>query len=246
MYPYFLFAAFLQGPSLPAQIPLFDDCSGTGRVVATLRVTDPVRVRSSLAGESQTCYAVNARVDGQDVSGYVLGKALPAIVEFERERIEALRPKPAPVAATVAAAEPAPRLRRFPEFSGLDLVKNRTFTSSTLNGKLILVCFWSPSKPESEREVLVVSRIAGNFAGQGVQAVGISLDRQAAEIKDTLEDANAKFPNIADENGLADREGISFESLPYTYILNQRHEILASGLHGSNLESTVQKLMKEQ
>ncbi len=242
MYPYFLAAAFLQGPSVPSTIPLVEDCSGAGRVVASLRLTDQVQVRSSMAGESQTCYAVTTRVDGRYVAGYVLGAALPAIVAFESKRAEATKPNPEPAPAPVQAT--APVLRTFRNFSGLDVVKNRPFELNSLKGKVILVCFWSPRFPESERELIAISRLVSQFSGQGLQAVGVSLDLQRLELLDSLDDSSAKFPNVPDTTGLADRESVSVEALPYTFILNQQHEIVASGLHGANLETTVRNLLR--
>lgn len=244
MYPYFLLAAFLQGVSLAPRIPLLEDCSSAGRVVASLRLTDHLQVRSSRAGESQICYAVTARIGGRDVAGYVLGQALPAIVEFESKRKEASKPDPPPMSAPAPAA--ASRLRTFRNFSGLDVIKNRPFELSGLNGKIILICFWSPRFPESERELIAVSRLVSQFGGHGLQAVGVSLDIQRLELLDSLDDSGARFPNVPDTNGLADREGVSVQALPYTFILNQRHEVVASGLHGTTLETTVQNLLRER
>ena len=246
MYPYFLLAAFLQGVSLAPQVPLLEDCSVAGRVVASLRPTDNVQVRSSRAGESQTCYAVTARIDGRDTAGYVLGQALPAIVEFESQRKEAAKPDPPPATAPAPAPAAASRLRTFRNFSGLDVIKNQPFELSSLDGNIILVCFWSPRFPESERELIAVSRLVSQLGGRGLQAVGVSLDIQRLELLDSLDDSGARFPNVPDTNGLADREGVSVQALPYTFILNRRHEIVASGLHGAALETTVQNLLREQ
>jgi hypothetical protein len=49
---------------------------------------------------------------------------------------------------------------------------------------------------------------------------------------------------IPNDYNLGSRYGVSYEALPKTYILNDRHEILAAGLHGKELESTVRRLMK--
>lgn len=252
MFTYFLFTALFQEPASPARIPLLDDCSSDSRVLATLSLSDAVRVGSSRAGEALTCYSVSARVGGQDVTGYVLGDALLAVKEYERQRL--LVPAPAPstpvtqtAAATVAApsAKPVQHFRKFGGFSGTD-VRNRPVSLGGLQGKLILVCFWSPTHQESSRELIIVSRLYGQLHKQGLDAVGISLDLSRDEILSSMDDFGVTFPNIADKSGLAAREGIDMSALPVTFILNQQHEVVASGLHKSNLESTVLRLMKEQ
>lgn len=254
MFPYLLFTALLQEPASPARVPLLDDCSSDSRVLATLSLSDAVRVSSSRAGDAQTCYSVSARVGGQDVAGYVLGDTLPAVKEFDRQRKEIPAPAPAPstpVTQAVAAAVPAPsakpvqHYRKFGNFSGTD-VRSRPVSLGGMQGKLILVCFWSPNNQESSRELIIVSRLYGQLHRLGLDAVGISLDLSREEILDSLTDFAVTFPNIADKSGLAAREGIDLSALPVTFILNQQHEVVASGLHKSNLESTVVKLMKEQ
>jgi AhpC/TSA family len=280
VFPYLLFVALFQEPASPARIPLLDDCSGDSRVLATLSLSDVVQVRSSRSGEAQTCYTVSARVGGQDVAGYVLGDALPAVKEFERLRAAVpppLPPPPPPVAATpvgatsvgatsvgatsvgatsvgaapVAAAVPilpvkaVQHYRKFGNFSATD-VRNRSVSLGGLQGKLILVCFWSPNNQESSRELILVSGLYSRLHRQGLDAVGISLDLNRDEILDSISEFSVAFPNIADRYGLAGREGIDSSTLPVTFILNQQHEVVASGLHKSNLQSTVLRLMKEQ
>jgi hypothetical protein len=260
VFPYLLFVALFQEPASPARIPLLDDCSGDSRVLATLSLSDVVQVRSSRSGEAQTCYTVSARVGGQDVAGYVLGDALPAVKEFERLRAAVpppLPPPPPPVAATpigatpVAAAVPilpvkaVQHYRKFGNFSATD-VRNRSVSLGGLQGKLILVCFWSPNNQESSRELILVSGLYSRLHRQGLDAIGISLDLNRDEILDSISEFSVAFPNIADRYGLAGREGIDSSTLPVTFILNQQHEVVASGLHKSNLQSTVLRLMKEQ
>ncbi len=263
--PYLLFVALFQEPASPARILLLDDCSGDSRVLAMLSLSDAVQVRSSRSGEAQTCYTVSARVGGQDVAGYVLGDALPAVKEFERLRTAVPPPPPVsatsvsatsvgatPVSATpVAGAVPilpvkaVQHYRKFGNFSATD-VRNRPVSLGGQQGKLILVCFWSPHNQESSRELIVVSKLYGQLHRQGLDAVGISLDLNRAEILDSMSEFGVTFPNIADTYGLAGREGIDASTLPVTFLLNQQHEVVASGLHKSNLESTVLRLMKEQ
>ena len=205
-------------------------------------------MRSSIAGGAKTCYAVTAVVDGKPVNGYVLGNALPAVVDFERARqaaeraseraAEQARQVPAPV-----AQPEKPRLPVFRDFSARDM-KGKPVSLSGLSGKLILVCFWTPRNDDSQRELILVSQLFGQFRRQGLDAVGISLSSNTEMINGSLEDFGVAFPNIPGDYGLAERYGVAFETLPRTYVLNEKHEILATGIHGKELERAIQSLVK--
>jgi hypothetical protein len=256
VYPYFLFATLLQQSVAPqpAGIPLVEDCSANSRVIAMLDTSAKVEVRFSMAGETQTCYTVTATMGAQRVDGHITGTSLAAIKEFERQRAEAAPtlPAPPPPAPTVAAAgrapapaKPMPRLPAFANFSGVD-VNRRPLNFASLTGKLILVCFWSPDIRESQRELIAVTGLYSRYHRQGLEAVGISLGLQRSAVLEAMDDFGTTFPVLVDSLGLADHAGVSVDSLPRTFVLNGQHGIIASGLHGRQLETTVQKLMTEQ
>jgi hypothetical protein len=256
VYPYLWFIAFFQAPVQPG-VPLIDDCSAPSHVIATLAAGDPVQVRFSLAQAPQTCYAVTAEVEGKPVKGYVLGPGLKAIADFESGRPipvapVAAVPTPAVAAAPLVAPVPAPKNPPAPtqpagpvfaDFSGRDL-KGKPVALSAVKGKVILVCFWSPHNTDSLYEASLVTSLVGQLRKQGVNAVavGLSADRELME-----EAAEAiMVPSVFNGYDIAASRGVTFESLPRTYILNERHEILASGLHGKQLENRVRSLASGQ
>jgi hypothetical protein len=204
-----------------------------------------VRVRASVAGEVQTCYGVTAVIDGRTVKGYVLDKTFPAVLDFERQRSAAspVGDAPPPVkAADPVIQPPRPRLPVFADFSARDL-KGNPISLSGMKGKVILVCFWAPQNGPSTRELIQDYRLFDQFRRQGLDAVAISLSSNREEINDVLEEGIG-LRTIPNDYELGSRYGVSYEALPKTYILNDRHEILAAGLHGKELESTVRRLMK--
>jgi len=246
VYPYLLFLAFLQAPA-PQAVPLLEDCSEPQHALATIKPGDSVRVRTSRAGDAQTCYGVTAVIDGKPIKGYVLGNALPAVAEFERQRSAASPVGDAPPPAKAAdpvSQPPRPRLPVFGDFSARD-IKGKPISLSGMKGKVILVCFWAPQSGPSTLELIQDYRLFNQFRKQGLDAVAISLSSNREEIKDVLEDG-VGLRTIPNDYDLAGRYGVSYETLPKTFILNDRLEILASGLHGKELETTVQKLMKGQ
>jgi peroxiredoxin len=244
VYPYVLFVAFFQAPAAHS-VPLLENCSEPQHVLAILRPGDNVRVRASVAGEAQTCYGVSAVIDGRPVKGYILDKTFPAVADFERQR-SAASPvgdaPPTPQAAAPVIQPPRPRLPVFADFSATDL-KGKPVSLSGLKGRVILVCFWAPQNGPSTRELIQDYRLYDQFRRQGLDAVAISLSSNREDMNDVLEEGIA-LRTIANDYELGARYGVSYEALPKTYILNDRHEILAAGLHGKELESTVRRLMK--
>jgi len=244
VYPYLLFLAFLQAPA-PQGTLWLENCSEPQHVLATLKPGDNVRVRASVAGEVQTCYGVTAVIDGRPIKGYIVDKSFPAVADFERQRSAAAPVGDAPPPAKAAAAvipPPRPRLPVFADFSARDL-KGNPVSLNGMKGKVILVCFWAPQNDSSTRELIQDYRLYDQFRRQGLDAVAISLSSNREMINDVLEDGIA-LRTISNDYDLGSRYGVSYEALPKTYILNDRHEILAAGIHGKELESTVRRLMK--
>ncbi len=228
-------------------MPLRDECSASAKILTQLEVGAPALVRFSMAGDEKTCYSITTIVDGKPVNGYVEGNDLAAVAEFERQRALAVRtnvsPAPPPSEpGTLASAEEAPHYPPFKDFSERDMTGNSVNVHS-LKGKINLVCFWSPSNSASSRELLVVSRLYGQFKAKGVDVLAISLSGDRTQLKDTLDDFHLGFRNVPNGYDLAPRYNIAYSALPVTYVLNENFEVIASGLHNKALEELVKKLM---
>jgi hypothetical protein len=254
VYPYAAYLALLQALALQAGIPLIDDCSESARVLTDLAANASVDVRSSIAGAKKVCYAVTAVVDGKTIRGYVLGNDLDAVAEFERQRAAAAasivnidpavpsRPKTPDAATTPVAPVEKPHFPPFPDFSATDM-NGRPVSAHSLKGKVNLVCFWSPRHQSASRELLVVSRLYGQFKNQGVDALAVSLSGDRGVLKDALDDFHLSFRNVANGYAIAPRYNLDYESLPRTYVLNDRFEVITSALHGKALEDLVKNLV---
>jgi hypothetical protein len=248
VYPYIVFLAFFQAPQPPG-VPLVESCFDPSRVIATVGTSDPVQVRSSMAGGENTCYHVTAVINGKPVDGYVLGASLKAVAEFEKERARPIAAPPAPATVIPAAAAattgippavaPQQLLPVFGNFSGRSL-NGKPVSLSGTTGKLILVCFWSPQNTPSLREAILVTRLVGRFRQQGVNAVTVSLSGNRELMGESLDAVTV--PTVFNGSEIGRSYGVSYDSLPRTYILNDRHEILASGLRGKELENRVRSL----
>lgn len=239
MYTYLAILALLQAPVLlRAGVPLTEDCSSSSKVLADLPANAPVQVRGSITGDEATCYSVTAVLNGKPVKGYVQGNGLLAVAEFERRRAAVAAASDRPPAAAPAA--PArPHYPPFKDFSALDM-KGRRVSAHSLKGKVNLVCFWSPSNQQSMHEVLAVARLYGQFKQQGVDVLAVSLSDRP-ELADALEDFQLVFPNVPNGYDIAERHNVN--DIPFTYVLNENYEVVASGLHNKALEELVKKLV---
>lgn len=254
MYPYIAFLTLLQAPTQPGGVPLTEDCSEYAVVIANLAPNAQVEVRSSVAGYTKTCYAVTAMVDGKPVKGYVQGNGLTAVAEYERDRAAVAAaqidvppaPDPAPTAAAPVAKAPVEKTHYppFANFSALDM-KGRPVSVHGMKGKVNLVCFWSPTNKPSFVELLAVARLQGQFKQQGVEALFVSLSGDLAVTRDMIDDLPT-IRVVPRGRDIAARYNIDFDGIPRTYVLNDEFGIVASGLHGKNLEDLVKKLTAEK
>jgi AhpC/TSA family len=253
VYPYVAFLALLQAPVPRAGVPLIDDCSDYATVLATLAPSAPVEVRSAVAGNAKTCYAVTAQVEGKPVRGYVQGNDLIAVADFERQRAAVaasmVTAAPAETAPTAAAAV-APKVEKphyppFANFSALDM-KGKAVSVRGMKGKVNLVCFWAAGNKSSIQELVAVSHLYGQFLKQGVDVLAVNLSGDSPQFRDTVDDFHSGFRIIPNGRDIAARYNIDYEDLPRTYVLNENFEVVASGLHGKALEDLVKKMVAER
>lgn len=248
-----LVLAFLQ--TAWAAEPLRSGCSPDNEQLATVGPSDQVKVLSAEAGWDSPCYKVIVTLSGQNLSGYVLGNALPAIREFQRQREQ----------ASVAASEAAARLAfaqataknsaepepgkpkdplistKFEDFSGRDL-KGKPVSLSGLNGRVTVVTFWSPKSVSSQNDLMRVMPLYNRLHKSGLAAVGISMDPNGSHIGTALDDRSPTWPQIPDRSGLAAQYNVDARS-GKTFVLDASHRVVAAGPMGPDIEKAVRQLL---
>jgi len=220
---------------------LLTDCSGSrseaAEVAATIHASDRVGVRYSLGGNTQTCYAVSARVNGQTVEGYLLGDAHPDIVAFEREarsRIPAIPepPKPDPAAALEAKdgkdgkdQTRAPDLTK--SFAGLSGISpgGRRVSLDSISAPTVVLYFWSANNSKSVREVDGMEGVYNQYHGKGVGLVGV-VSGDVASVRKAIRDEEVLWPQILDNGDIAARYPASKETR--YYILDRQRNTVAA------------------
>ena len=242
--------AYFQGPG--SGTSLLSGCTETASVLAILQRDAALEVSSSRTSGDDTCYAVSTIVNGAKVKGYVLGAEMTAIREYESRRRPVPTPAPSLPAAVVAPPAPPinPPLKQpsgppFADFVATDM-KRRTFNIHGFQSKVTLICFWDPYNKESQRELLLVSRIGGQLKQKGVENVSVVLSGEREKIEDILEDFHTIMPTVPNGSSLAARYGVTAGGLPRTFVLNERHEVVASNLHGKELEDMIRTLVQSK
>ncbi len=253
---------FLQVASLHAATgePLRSGCGSDDDQLATVVSGDRINVLLAVAGWDQPCYKITVMRPGENLTGYVLGNALPAIREFERQRR----------GASVAAAEAAARLAleqaaaakaaaqkatgnepdkpkdplvstQFADFSGRDS-NGKPVNLSAFKGRATLVTFWSPTGGHAEQQVLSSMRLYDEFHRSGLAAVGISMDPNPNRIKSSLDDVSPNWPQVPDRDGLAAHYNIDPRA-GKVLVLDASHRIVAAGPMGPDIEKAVRQLL---
>jgi hypothetical protein len=253
-----LLFAFLQAASslqaAPAGEPLRSGCSLDNGQIGTVNPSDRVKVLFSVAGWDAPCYKITVSNPGGDLTGYVLGSALPAISEFQRQREKAsiaeaesqARLALEQAAAPKTAAEPEkpkdPSVStQFKDFSGRDS-HGRAFSLSGLRGRVTLVTFWSPTSPQSQTDLIRVTPLYNQFGKKGLAAVGISMDPRGNRIDDVLGDQAPRWPQVPDQGGLAAQYHVDPRA-GKTFVLDASLRVVAAGPMGPEIEKAVRQLL---
>jgi len=225
-------------------------CAPDASEAAQVTPADEVHVASAITAGQETCYEVTLVRGGRRVTGFMLGERLPAIRAFvidreqaavisfaaqdEQNRLQARHAKSAP------ATKPE-ESRIFDNFAAHD-VNGQAVNLSGLGGRVTLVTFWSPRSPRSLRQLVALVPVFNQYRRDGLRALGISADSNAAHVLQALDDLTLGWPQVPDGQGLSAKYGADPRA-GTTLVLDNDHRIVATGLAGSELEKKVRQLL---
>jgi peroxiredoxin len=206
---------------------------------ATAAETTPAATADSMGGNSDTCYAVSATVNGKTVEGYLLGTSHPDVAAFEREarsHVPEIPPPPPPPPPPPAPAAPSPKAGETAEkaaepegptsFAGLSGVSpsGRRVSLGGIGSPIVVLYFWSATNRKSIREVEGMEGIYNTYQKKGVTVVGVVSGGMAAARR-VVRDEEVLWPQILDNGDLAARYGVNKDAR--YFILDRRRDVVA-------------------
>ena len=148
--------------------------------------------------------------------------------------------EPAKKAALVEGA-------KFPDFAEKD-VAGKPLSIANYKGKVVLLDFWATWCGPCVRELPNVIKIYETYHQQGLEIIGISLDKDQQKLLSFAKEKNMTWPQYFDglvwQNKLAVKYGV--ESIPATYLLDGQGTIIGKDLRGEELEQAVAKALAKK
>lgn len=136
----------------------------------------------------------------------------------------------------------------FPDFSVTDL-NGKPLSLSQFKGKVVLVDFWATWCPPCVAEMPRIIATYQKYHDKGFEVIGISLDRDKAELLKYIEKNKIAWPQHFDGGkapgeSLAEKYGA--EAIPTTFLIGADGKIIAAttGPMGGALEEHLAKLLK--
>ena len=93
------------------------------------------------------------------------------------------------------------------------------------------------------REMPNLVAIYDNYHGQGLGIIGISLDSNADDWQQAVQQQHMTWPQFSELKGWESTVVSTFDvnAIPHTIVVNSQGEILATGLRGEELANVVAK-----
>jgi peroxiredoxin len=130
----------------------------------------------------------------------------------------------------------------FPEFSVKDL-EGKPLGLTAMKGKVVLIDFWATWCGPCVAELPHVLKAYEKHHAQGFEIIGISLDKEKAQLTSFLTREKMTWPQHLDgedpNTSLAAKYGI--EGIPATFLLDREGKIIEKNLRGEALEAAVAK-----
>jgi cytochrome c biogenesis protein CcmG, thiol:disulfide interchange protein DsbE len=148
------------------------------------------------------------------------------------------------------AAPPAARSvvnKRAPQIDRVDLNGSRIDLKS-LRGKVVLLNFWATWCAPCLIEMPAFSAWQQQYAAQGLQVVGISMDDDAAPVRKLIARLNTKYPIAMGDAKLGEQYG-GVMGLPLTYLID-RNGVVRMRFQGEtelkSIEAELKPLLKSR
>ncbi len=135
--------------------------------------------------------------------------------------------------------------KTFPDFAAINALTDEVVTLADLRGKAIIVDFWATWCGPCRRELPHVKRAYEEFHDQGLEIVGISLDRSESKFRTFVAKSEMNWVHVMEGGGwktrLATKYGIS--SIPRMFVLDRNGVCIAENVRGRNVDVAIRKAL---
>jgi thiol-disulfide isomerase/thioredoxin len=126
----------------------------------------------------------------------------------------------------------------FPSGAAVDL--------ADLKGQIVVVDFFASWCEPCMAQVEHLSKLSQNYAGRGVQLIGVSLDNDSGTLRTAMEDKGISWPVAYDGSGWSGAIPMAWgvNSIPQTFIVGPDGNVVWRGLP-SDLDAALDSAMKQ-
>lgn len=122
-----------------------------------------------------------------------------------------------------------------------------------LRGKRVLVTFWASWDPTCRREIPRINELRERYASEGLEVVGVSLDKSRLELIKFTRDKDLRWPQVYSDkasnsnwtNPIARHFGVS--TVPHSFLLDTKGVVSANHLSSvSEIEDAILEQLRQE
>jgi peroxiredoxin len=130
----------------------------------------------------------------------------------------------------------------------LPLLDGKTFTLSGQKGKVVLVDFWATWCGSCREEMPNVKSIHAEFAGKGLEIIGVSLDKDLEKLKSYIKENDIGWSITFSGQSWADPtvKLYGVNSIPSMWLVDRDGILRHFGLQGEPLKKAIAEMLKSK